>query len=58
MKVRKIDVVVAFISSKIPSKLSGVDVLITEGHPNFKKTGLNVESVTKLDKGETELQPC
>jgi len=58
MKVRKIDVVVAFISSKIPSKLSGVDVLITEGHPNFKKTGLKVESVIKLDKGETELQPC
>lgn len=58
MKVRKIDVVVAFISSKIPSKLSGVDVLITAGHPNFKKTGLKVESVIKLDKGETELQPC
>ena len=43
---------------KIPSKLSGVDVLITAGHPNFKKTGLKVESVIKLDKGETELQPC
>jgi len=50
------DVVVAFISSKIPSKLSEVDVLITAGHPNFKKTGLKVESVIKLDKVATVLK--
>ena len=46
----------AFISSKIPSKLSEVDVLITKGHLNFKKTGLKVESVIKLDKVATVLK--
>ena len=30
------DAVVAFISSKIPSELSEVDILITRGHPGFR----------------------
>jgi mRNA interferase MazF len=34
------DAVVAFISSKIPSELSDVEILITRSHPGFRKTGL------------------
>ena len=43
------DVVVAFISSRI-SKAKSTDVLIKEQHPEFKQTGLKVESIIKLDK--------
>ena len=50
------DAVVAFISSKIPSELSDVDILITEGHPGFKRAGLKVDSVIKLDKIATVLK--
>jgi PemK-like protein. len=52
----KRDVVVAFISSKIPSELSDVDVLVTKKHAGFKKTGLKVDSVIKLDKIATVLK--
>ena len=44
------DVVMAFISSKIPSELSEVDILITKDHASFRKAGLKVDSVIKLDK--------
>lgn len=44
------DIVVAFISSKAPSELSKVEVLITENHAGFRKTGLKIDSVIKLDK--------
>jgi mRNA interferase MazF len=50
------DIVVAFISSKIPSELSDVDVLITKNHAGFRKTGLKVDSVIKLDKIATVLK--
>jgi len=44
------DVVVVFISSKIPPKLAESDVIITKNHPEFQLTGLKVDSVIKLDK--------
>lgn len=50
------DAVVAFISSKIPSELSDVDILINENHPGFKRAGLKVDSVIKLDKIATVLK--
>lgn len=50
------DAVLAFISSKIPPELSKVDILIKEEHPAFRKTGLKVSSVIKLDKIATVLK--
>jgi len=50
------DIVVAFISSKIPSELSDVDVLITKNHAGFRKAGLKVDSVIKHDKIATVLK--
>ena len=50
------DVVMAFISSKIPSELSEVDILITKDHTSFTKAGLKVDSVIKLDKIATVLK--
>ncbi|NOR76842.1 MAG: type II toxin-antitoxin system PemK/MazF family toxin [Methanophagales archaeon] len=50
------DIVVAFISSKIPSELSEVDILITKKQAGFKKAGLKVDSVIKLDKIATVLK--
>lgn len=43
------DVVVAFISSRI-TKTRPIDILISESHPEFKKTGLKVASSLRLDK--------
>lgn len=50
------DVVVAFISSKAPSELSAVDVLIAKGNSGFKESGLKLDSVIKLDKIATVLK--
>jgi len=50
------DVVVAFISSKVPSELSEVDVLVTRKDTSFKKSGLKVDSLIKLDKIATVLK--
>lgn len=50
------DVIIAFISSRIPSELSETDILIKEDYPGFKKSGLKVESVIKLDKIATVLK--
>jgi len=50
------DAVVVFISSKIPSELSEVDILIMEDHPGFRRAGLKVDSVIKLDKIATVLK--
>jgi len=50
------DAVVAFISSKIPYELSGVDILIKEGSPGFRRAGLKVDWVIKLDKIATVLK--
>lgn len=44
------DVILAFISSKIPAHSSDTDVVITKFCTSFKKTGLKVDSVIKLDK--------
>lgn len=40
--------VVAYISSKIPVTLDSVDVLIMQCHPSFGNTGLRYSSVLKL----------
>ena len=50
------DVVVAFISSKVPSELSEADVLVTKKDTGFKKSGLKVDSLIKLDKITTVLK--
>ncbi|WP_232215821.1 type II toxin-antitoxin system PemK/MazF family toxin [Archaeoglobus veneficus] len=50
------DVLVAFISSKIPDTPSDGDVVVRMGHPEFKLTGLKVDSVIKLDKVATILK--
>ncbi len=52
----KRDVVVTFISSRIPAEVSATDVLITSKHPAFRKTGLKTDSVIKLDKIATVLK--
>lgn len=44
------DVIVAFISSKIPSSLQESDLLILTDHPAFRTTGLKILSVIKFDK--------
>ena len=44
------DVVVAFISSKVPGYLLDSDFLISMDHPSFLSTGLKVSSVIKFDK--------
>jgi mRNA interferase MazF len=44
------DVIVAFISSVIPSTLKSTEYLIEVSHPDFSLTGLRKDSVVKLDK--------
>jgi mRNA interferase MazF len=44
------DVIVAFISSRIPSSLQESDLLITTEHPAFRSTGLKIPSVIRFDK--------
>ena len=50
-----IDVVLAFISSKIPMHFSLSDVPLTRQHSGFPTSGLKVDSVIKLDKIATVL---
>ena len=50
------DVILVFISSKIPSELSEADILITKNHSGFKTAGLKVDSVIRLDKIATVLK--
>jgi mRNA interferase MazF len=47
------DVIVAFISSRVPSHLMDSDLLISADHPSFPETGLKRSSVTKFDKVAT-----
>jgi mRNA interferase MazF len=47
------DVIVAFISSRIPGHLSDSDLLISPDHPSFSGTGLKRASVIKFDKVAT-----
>jgi mRNA interferase MazF len=51
-----INVPSVLLSSKIPSELSEVDILITKDHASFRKAGLKVDSVIKLDKIATVLK--
>jgi mRNA interferase MazF len=44
------DVIVAFISSRIPSSLQESDLLISTEHPAFRSTGLKIPSVIRFDK--------
>lgn len=50
------DVILIFISSKVPSMPSNVDVLITEKNTGLRKSGLKFDSVIKLDKIATVLK--
>jgi mRNA interferase MazF len=50
------DVIVAFISSRIPSKLGEADVFVGEEHGEFAQTGLKTSSVIKLSKIATILK--
>jgi mRNA interferase MazF len=47
------DVVVAFISSRLPHELGPQDIMVGETHPDFKMTGLRDTSVVRLDKVAT-----
>jgi mRNA interferase MazF len=47
------DVVVAFISSRIPKHRSDADLLIPANHPSFAGTGLKRPSVIRFDKVAT-----
>ena len=50
------DVVVAFISSKVPPEPTEVDVLVTRKDTGFEKSGLKADSLIKLDKIATILK--
>lgn len=50
------DVILAFISSKIPAHLSASDVPLTRTHAGFQFTGLKEDSVIKLDKVATVIK--
>ncbi len=50
------DVILAFISSKIPTTLSISDILLTRTHTGFTATGLKGDSVIKLDKIATVIK--
>jgi mRNA interferase MazF len=50
------DVIAAFISSKVPSEASEVNVLVTRRRAGFGKTGLKVDSVINLNKLVTVLK--
>ncbi len=47
------DVIVAFISSRVPTHLVDSDLLIPSEDPSFPKTGLKRTSVIKFDKVAT-----
>jgi mRNA interferase MazF len=44
------DVVVAFISSKVPAILGQADIIVMKEEPGFAATGLKADSVIRLDK--------
>ena len=52
----KNDIIVAFISSKIPSEPSKTDIVIEKKNKEFPNTGLKVPSVIRLDKVATILK--
>ena len=50
------DVVVAFISSRLPERASPGDVIVSDEHQAFQLTGLKTSSVIRLDKVATVLK--
>ena len=50
------DVVVAFISSRVPQRPTLTDIVVDEAHPEFEMTGLKTSSVIRLDKVATILK--
>ncbi|MFP3898643.1 MAG: type II toxin-antitoxin system PemK/MazF family toxin [Dehalococcoidia bacterium] len=50
------DIVVAFISSRVPAVASETGVLLGEQDAGFGKTGLKVDSLIRLDKVATVLK--
>jgi mRNA interferase MazF len=46
----KYDIVVAYISSVVPSVISPEDVIVSQNKPSFVATGLVSDSVIMLDK--------
>ena len=50
------DIVLAFISSRVPSAPSGTGLLLSKQDPGFYKTGLKADSLIKLDKIATVLK--
>lgn len=52
----KQDVVVAFISSKIPATLARADLPVTREQQGFARTGLKTDSVIRLDKIATVIK--
>lgn len=51
-----IDVIVMFVSSKLPTKPSQHEVIVNQNHPEYQLTGLKVPSVIRLDKVATVLK--
>jgi mRNA interferase MazF len=47
------DVIVAFISSKVPSRIIPSDLVLSADNPAFRSTGLKTPSVIKFDKVAT-----
>ena len=47
------DVVVAFISSRVPQRPAQTDIVVDEAHPEFELTGLKTSSVIRIDKVAT-----
>lgn len=52
----KSDVVVAFVSSRMPDVMPGPCIRISEDHEEFRSTGLKIASVVRLDKVATVLK--
>lgn len=52
----KRDVVLAFISSKVPVQAGQTEIILTMSHASFAKSGLKVDSVIRLDKIATVLK--
>ena len=50
------DVVVAFISSKMPATLTLADLPVTREQQGFARTGLKTDSVIRLDKIATVIK--
>ena len=44
------DVVVAFISSRVPRRSTLAEIVVDKAHPEFELTGLKASSVIRLDK--------